>query len=100
MFNFGFLSFNHSVAHMSAFFSKSSLNCRRKMADFQPLLNDHQQDDEELQHQQHLIAAEKKIGCRIASLDVFRGLSIFVSFSIYRSCLIRFSLDFRILLDH
>ncbi|XP_023736364.1 uncharacterized protein LOC111884285 isoform X1 [Lactuca sativa] len=78
MFNFGFLSFNHSVAHMSAFFSKSSLNCRRKMADFQPLLNDHQQDDEELQHQQHLIAAEKKIGCRIASLDVFRGLSIFL----------------------
>lgn len=62
---------------MSAFFSKSSLNCRRKMAENQPLLNDHQADDEELQ-QQHLIVVEKKTNLRIASLDVFRGLSIFL----------------------
>ncbi|KAL4567766.1 hypothetical protein LXL04_023359 [Taraxacum kok-saghyz] len=63
---------------MSAFFSKSSLNCRRKVAENQPLLNDHQEDDEELQNQQYLIAAEKNSSRRIASLDVFLGLSIFL----------------------
>ncbi|KAL4578950.1 hypothetical protein LXL04_015084 [Taraxacum kok-saghyz] len=60
------------------FFSKFSLNCRRKVAENQPLLNDHQEDDEELQNQQYLIAAEKNSSRRIASLDVFLGLSIFL----------------------
>lgn len=73
--------------------SKSSVNFRRKIAEIQPLLNNHQQqqqqdddddnDDVELQQQQQqqhqLMITEKNIRHRIASLDVFRGLSILVS---------------------
>ncbi|KAI3824835.1 hypothetical protein L1987_06306 [Smallanthus sonchifolius] len=61
---------------MSSVCSKSNLNFRRKIAEVQPLLNDHQEHDEESQQQQ--IVAENNSSRRIASLDVFRGLSIFL----------------------
>ncbi|XP_071702997.1 uncharacterized protein [Rutidosis leptorrhynchoides] len=64
---------------MSPFCSKASLIFRRKMAEIQPLLSIHQQqnddDDEELQQ---MIVEEKSSNRRITSLDVFRGLSIFL----------------------
>ncbi|KAL8248415.1 hypothetical protein R6Q59_005283 [Mikania micrantha] len=60
---------------MASVCSKSSLNFRRKMAEVLPLLNNHEEHDEELQQQ---IEAEKNSSRRIASLDVFRGLSIFL----------------------
>ncbi|XP_024994030.1 heparan-alpha-glucosaminide N-acetyltransferase-like [Cynara cardunculus var. scolymus] len=63
---------------MSAICSRSSLNFRGKMAEILPLLNNHQDEaDEELQQQQQLVS-EKISSRRIASLDVFRGLSIFL----------------------
>ncbi|KAI3717396.1 hypothetical protein L1987_68984 [Smallanthus sonchifolius] len=65
---------------MSSVCSKSNLNFRRKIAEVQPLLNDHQEHDEESQQQQ--IVAEKNSSRRIASLDVFRGLSIFAKIDI------------------
>nr|XP_043638648.1 heparan-alpha-glucosaminide N-acetyltransferase-like [Erigeron canadensis] len=69
---------------MSSFCSKASLILRRKMAEIQPLLNNYQQEnDEELQQQQQpmIVAHNNNINVRnrrIASLDVFRGLSIFL----------------------
>ncbi|KAJ0693052.1 putative heparan-alpha-glucosaminide N-acetyltransferase [Helianthus annuus] len=67
---------------MSSFCSKSNLNFRRKMTELQvqvqPLLNEHEDDEESQQQQQQQIVVEKISNRRIASLDVFRGLSIFL----------------------
>ncbi|KAI3669441.1 hypothetical protein L6452_40676 [Arctium lappa] len=46
------------------------------MVEILPLLNNHQQEDEELQ--QLIIEEKKSSSSRIASLDVFRSLSIFL----------------------
>ncbi|KAJ0844547.1 putative heparan-alpha-glucosaminide N-acetyltransferase [Helianthus annuus] len=67
---------------MSSFCPKSNLNFRRKMTELQvqvqPLLNEHEDDEESQQQQQQQIVVEKISNRRIASLDVFRGLSIFL----------------------
>ncbi|KAJ9549052.1 hypothetical protein OSB04_021595 [Centaurea solstitialis] len=60
---------------MPAICSNSSLNFRGKMAEILPLLNNHHHQQEE---DDELIVADKKSSRRIASLDVFRGLSIFL----------------------
>ncbi|KAK9064475.1 hypothetical protein SSX86_015857 [Deinandra increscens subsp. villosa] len=61
---------------MSSVCLKSSLNFRRKMAEDLPLLNSREEGDEESQQEE--IVVEKNSSRRIASLDVFRGLSIFL----------------------
>nr|GEW35478.1 heparan-alpha-glucosaminide N-acetyltransferase-like isoform X1 [Tanacetum cinerariifolium] len=64
---------------MTTLCSKSSLIFRRKMAEIQPLLNNiHLQVQDDDEEQQMMVADKTITRTRIASLDVFRGLSIFL----------------------